>query len=277
MSLNNLAAKAATEGRTDLLNNLDLQWFAEEGAGEPGGGDPTPEGDPGSSDPGDQKAGWLSGVGEEYRDHEFVKDKKTPTDMVKAAIEMREKLKTAAYVPGENATDEDRAAWRKAKGVPDGADGYQLDTSGLPKELVNDELTAWFAKNAHELGIGKSEAEALFKRWNEKMTTSFESAMNQKKYTEEQGKAELEKEWGESFKANMNRAALAVKRFGGNEFAEYLDQTGLTNDPRMIKAMHEFASLVSEDEFQGDGGPGGGGPVRRKAGQFNLSASFPED
>ncbi len=77
-------------------------------------------------------------------------------------------------VPGENATPEELAAYRKAIGVPESDDGYTFDPSKLPKEWqVNAEFDSWYKKAAREAGITTKAAQALYYQLNQRV---FEEA-----------------------------------------------------------------------------------------------------
>ena len=67
-------------------------------------------------------------------------------------------------VPGSDASPEEVAAWRKATGVPDTAEGYAIDPvlDGDGQEIPLDKpLLARLASKAHEIGLGADAFKAL--------------------------------------------------------------------------------------------------------------------
>lgn len=52
---------------------------------------------------------------------------------------------------------------------------------------------------------------------------------------------------GERGLENIQSASDAFKKLGGDEFAEYLETTGLGNHPTMVKMGFEIHKLISED------------------------------
>jgi len=61
----------------------------------------------------------------------------------------------------------------------------------------------------------------------------------------------LKKEWGMAFTEKIGRAQAAVKEFGGDELVKFLDETGLGNNPVMIKLFDRLGSMVKEDSIAG--------------------------
>src|SRR5271169_2804449 len=57
-------------------------------------------------------------------------------------------------VPGKDATDEQRASYRKAMGIPVNPEGYSLNRPQLPSGLPYDErLEKWFRNELFEAGV----------------------------------------------------------------------------------------------------------------------------
>lgn len=59
---------------------------------------------------------------------------------------------------------------------------------------------------------------------------------------------------GKPMKDVMSTAAKAIDRFGGTDLRAFFDETGMGNDPRVVKAWYQIGSLISEDTDFGDGG-----------------------
>ena len=80
--------------------------------------------------------------------------------------ELNTKLKDAIRVPGKDATEEERAAFREKLGVPKTADEYGFEApKALPDDLPYDgERDKRYASKAHELGIPK-DAAAQLREW----------------------------------------------------------------------------------------------------------------
>ena len=88
----------------------------------------------------------------------------------------------------------------------------------------------------------------------------------------EQGKADsfnqLTQEWrdasvndkefgGDKFDQSVANARLALDNFGSPELSKLLNETGLGNNPEVIRFMNKVGSLTKEDQPGAPGTPGG--------------------
>src|SRR3990167_3452657 len=108
---------------------------------------------------------WRSDLPEDLR--KTAERFASKADAVRA-IESFRKRESQVRVPGKDATDDEKAAYRKAVGIPDKAELYEFpDIEG---QEINDEIKAsrqvW-SKRFHELGIPKDTAKTLSKLVNE--------------------------------------------------------------------------------------------------------------
>ncbi len=70
---------------------------------------------------------------------------------------------------------------------------------------------------------------------------------------------------GKTFQEVTETAHKAVRRFGGDGLADYLEKTKLGNNPEMVRAFFLAGSAISEDTSFDRGG-GGGAPVKKTLG-----------
>lgn len=62
-------------------------------------------------------------------------------------------------------------------------------------------------------------------------------------------KDSLTREWGGEYDTKVAKASGLVAALSDDEFVEYLAETGLGNDPRMLKAFYKLSTYISEDSF----------------------------
>lgn len=156
----------------------------------------------------------------------------------------------------------DQAAWDaffKAGGRPDTPDakayGFEKPTD-LPAGLeYSEEQDARLASIVHKAGLNKSQAHMVrqeFIKYMGEGVSAQGEAFETSRATQE---TQIKTEWGRAYDQNMKEAKIALKEYGGDEFAAYLEQTGLGNHPAMIKAFHKIASkTMGEDKLIGVGG-----------------------
>ena len=77
---------------------------------------------------------------------------------------------------------------------------------------------------------------------NEKMETEMAKQADE-------AKASLTKEWGGDYDKKTEAASGLVAALADEDFMDYLSETGLGNDPRMLKAFYKLSTFISEDSF----------------------------
>ncbi|MDG4721592.1 hypothetical protein [Thalassospira aquimaris] len=156
-------------------------------------------------------------------------------------------------VPGDDASDDDRAAFRAAIGVPETAEGY-LEGLDLPEGYTP---PAYLAEAALAAGIPVSGLQSILKADAEN-TASYMAELEAAAAKEQQDTAAaLKKEWGKDAAQNITLANRVVQKYAPEGFGEFMKKTGLHQDARFIKFAHALAGAVGESAFvDGDGGKG---------------------
>ena len=165
--------------------------------------------------------------------------------------------------PGDDATDEEKVAWRKANNVPEEPVGYieNLELTG-DKELGEDDLpvAAAFAEIAHDLGAPQEWVNRVVDGILE-FTENEEAdrAMADDRFKKESRDA-LRDEWGVDFKRNIT-AITPLFVDHQEEFEQLLagrtrDGRIIGDDPRMIKFLSGLAlQMYPEASVTEDGVP----------------------
>jgi hypothetical protein len=280
-----------TEGNPSAAINLeimDLQWFAEDGGGDPGtgeagagdaGGEPTgqnPEGTEGNSGEdgqqgegaAPQKPGWLAGVKSDLRDHEALTHFGTVSDLVGSYLELTQKADGSIKIPGDDASKDEVKAYREAMGIPEKAEDYQIQ---VPEGGIGDqEYLDSMKRQAHELGLSQTQAQAFYEKQSQSFTSYIEQAKKEQQQAVEKVTEEMKRELGDNYKPRMQAAQRVVKSVMGEEFSQYLDESGLGNDARMIRAMIKLSDVISEDALPH--GKAAGTPAKK-----DWSFDLPDD
>jgi len=123
--------------------------------------------------------------------------------------------------------------------VPESPEQYTFEGEGAIDEGAMGE----FQKLAHENGIPLSAFQKIVEfdiaRQTQQME-ALEAAENQQIDT-------LRGEWKNKFDSNIELSRQAVKHFGGEPLAKYLDESRLGNNIEMIKMFFNIQSLIGED------------------------------
>ncbi|MHB9878293.1 hypothetical protein ACSMXM_01310 [Pacificimonas sp. ICDLI1SI03] len=234
---------------------------ADAGAAAPAGDDAAAA-DPKGADAGGSE--WLDGLIEGASDDdkanlEWLKAKgyKSVSGLAKSYREAERQIRNGGVeVPGENATDEQRAAYREKMGIPDKPEGYEF---AIPQNLelpegagLNDDLVAFYGDAAHKLNLPKDQARALFDAVVEKQVSDHMAEV-QRNDTAAAEFLKSQPDGGVAAKAHANRAwrNLGIEQKFGTEFLGKL-QAGL-GAADTFKFMSMLGEMTAEDTFGADG------------------------
>lgn len=216
------------------------------------GGDTSGTTTNGTTASGSTTTSWRDTLPEELKNDMKLSQFKDVGDLAKAYQHAHSLIgKKGVIVPGEKASDQEWEHFFKSVGRPD-LDKYEV---AAPKDKkVNPELVAKFKEAAHKTGLLPKQAQKVLEFYveQEHEASVQAAAMTAKQRTE--GVEALKKEWGQGWDKNVSLAKLAVKEVGGDEFAKYLEETGLGDDTRLIQVMAKVGALLGEDKIRGEGG-----------------------
>lgn len=198
----------------------------------PGGGnqtDQTPGGGGASESP-------FAALPEDIRSNEAFTDVKDVESLARGYLDVKKQL---AELPG----------------APEKPEDYQI---AAPDGMRTDDgMMEAFKLAAHKAGLSPDQARFMAD-WNFGLTQKRMETIEAQRV---EGEAALKKEWGADYKKNLDRAKAAFSRLFGKEGDDFLDRTGLGNDPAAIKALYGASTKLSEDFFEtGGASPGSGDP-----------------
>ncbi|HKZ39491.1 MAG TPA: hypothetical protein VJ044_00935 [Candidatus Hodarchaeales archaeon] len=200
---------------------------------------------------------WRSDLPEDLR--KTAERFASKADAVRA-IESFRKRESQVRVPGKDATDDEKAAYRKAVGIPDKAELYEF--SEIKGQELTDEIKTsrqvW-SKRFHELGIPKDTAKNLSKMVNEDALKYQTSQIEADKTFAISQEEALKSEWKDDFDKN--------KTFANRAFMQMATRAGLnmedlskieTKDGRFLMDRAEMLrifSVIGREMSEGTLGP----------------------
>lgn len=227
-----------------------------------------------NNDGGNTSPAWMAQLDKDLQGNERLTQFKTIGEMGKTFLELEGKSKDAVFVPGEQATDEERAEFYAKLGRPEAADKY---TFGKPEDLGEDVYTPeieaaikgiCFKANLTDAQakVVNAEYTALLKQGHE--IQSQQKAEQERVETEALSKAvdTLKNEWkGDTFKINTELATRAFIKFGGPDAKAFIETTkinglALGDHPEFLKVFAEIGKAISDDSLNAgrDGHNNGG-------------------
>jgi hypothetical protein len=172
-------------------------------------------------------------------------------------------------VPNEKSTPEEVSAYRKAIGVPDSPEGYQLKPEQLPEGVSWDENVAKRAAElAHKHNIPASAMSELMKFDMERAALMNQAAASMIESQLESGRAELQKVYGDKMPEKIELARRAAVTAGVDPSSQ-----GFV-DPQVVKAIVSLAEKLSDDRLV-EGNQTGISSTRARARDIMTNESNP--
>lgn len=195
---------------------------------------------------------------EELRTSPALKDYKGLEGLAKAHIHLQRMMggdeNTLLRMPGEEATEEERASFYSKLGRPETPDGYTVPELPNREQLgIADDTINGFLHKAHEMGLSDQQAQAMLGWYGEWANEQMQSQTTQHEDAVREGMQAMKREWGAAFEENLAKAERALQAVGGPELADLLAETGLANNPAVVKLFHKVAESMREDVLM-DGG-----------------------
>lgn len=174
---------------------------------------------------------------------------------------LRNKQEGMIKLPGANATDAERAAFQKALGIPEAPDKYEIKVKPPEGLEIGESDKAFLAKataKLHAAGgfaatpeVANLAHELYFEAMQEQAATMAAAAASKMA----EGKATLQKLYGQNYGLEMKHAEHALVAFGPRDPAaaramldrQFADGTRLGDDPEIVQLLVRAARATHED------------------------------
>ena len=172
------------------------------------------------------------------------------------------KLKNSIPKLGEKATDEEKANYFTALGVPGKSEEYEFPKG---EGVEHDEnMIAWARDVFHKAHLSKDQGALISQAWDgfiQGMSKS-ETEASEKAKTEAEDK--LKTDWGADYDKNVEFTKRGWQKFTNTEFDAFCERTGIGNATELIKFIFNVGKAMGED-FSPSGKPSGD-PTETKPG-----------
>lgn len=150
-------------------------------------------------------------------------------------------------VPGKHATEEDWHNFYRKTGKPDTVEGYELKTV----DDVDKNMFGAFKKASFDLHLTSPQAQGIMNWFNQFSQDLVTQQATTVKEANEKGLEGLRKEWGPGFDSQLARARLAILEYADDETIAYLKQSGLAEDPKLVRLFAAVGKTFDEDKIIG--------------------------
>ena len=197
-------------------------------------------------------ADWRAGLADE-KVRTFAERFTSPAEAAKAAFELRQKLSNTVELPGKNASTTEIVEFHRKLGVPESPNQYNVTLPNGQKlgESGNGRIDTFLAA-MHGAGAPPAVVQTAFDAYFAMAAEATEH--HEKKIEEAQGTAtaELRREWGADYEANIQHARRAATDFGGERFTHFLENATINgirlgDHPEFTRAFATAGRRMSED------------------------------
>ncbi|KKL05517.1 hypothetical protein LCGC14_2605240 [marine sediment metagenome] len=227
---------------------------------------------------------WMNGLTTEQKaDADLIKSvskfEKGIPELVGSYAELEKKLSQAVSVPNEQATEEEKARYRKAIGVPEKSEDYKLGEVKLPEDLTIDEaMQKGFLETAHSLNLSGVQADKLYQWYMASMGKQIVDARLIVKTTEDQARSIVQKDLGAGYTEAEGHMTRLFAQFGTPEVAKLYRISGIGNHPEVIKMHMKMGKAIGDHKFV-DGSRGeqtGAGVVGQRTDAQIAKVMYPD-
>ena len=204
--------------------------------------------------PAAEPATWLEGI-EDDKVKNLAGRYTTPAAMANALYEANRELSQRVKMPGEDASDEDRAKFNKQMGVPESVDDYEIaPPEGMDAEVfASEEYQApikSIVADMHAAGASQGVVNAMLAKYFE--MEAIGKAEQSRLDTEYMQKAEadLRKEWGSSYDENVAFANDYLSKSPDLVKLELRDGSLLGSHPAFVRQMAEVGRMSNEGQLK---------------------------
>jgi hypothetical protein len=201
---------------------------------------------------------WIGQLAPELRQLVETKGYRSPAEVVQAYAHAQRAIgATKIPVPRDGVWDE---VARERLGIPGEPAGYQLARPQLPEGVPYDEAFEQAALPvAHKLGLMTHQVQGLLDFYATHQAEAFAAAGRARQLEETRASEALRAEWGPDYTVKLSQAARAARYFGGEELVSLLNESGLGNNPQLIRAFERAGALLGEDTLKGNSPEGSAG------------------
>ena len=223
-----------------------------------------------------QQPAWTEGLAPELRQLVETKGYKSPADVVQAYAHAQRAIGAGKIpLPRDGVWDE---VARERLGIPRDPAGYELARPELPEGVAWDDAFEKAALPvAHRLGLTPHQLQGLIDFYAGHQAEAHAAMGRTRSEAESRASEELKGEWGPDYSMKLSQAARAARYFGGEQLVAYLNESGVGNNPHLIRAFARAGSTLVEDTLRGEAGSAQGmapGDAIRKARELMARPAY---
>ena len=197
---------------------------------------------------------WMNQLTGDLKENEKLTGFATIGDLAEAMLKSDGTV--AVTKPGDDASDEDVAAYREAAGIPANPDGYEIAKPQLPEGMeFNQGLEDHFRRVFHDNDVSNDLAGKLNDEFNKIQISQHNAIIEHSKAEMAKCETALREKWGNDFEANDQLGRRAFVQFASPELAAFFEQSQLGSNPLMMEFFHDIGIKMGEGSLVGGAAP----------------------
>jgi hypothetical protein len=215
---------------------------------------------------------WLKQTSKEYQSDPFLNQFNNLNELSRYVLN----TKNAVTVPGEEATDQEIAEYKKALNIPDTPEGYKID---IPEDSVLAEAKDFVRTLGAKLELSQQQMDVFVEIYKEYAQESLDKALMKRTENYVSLEKELKKKYGQDYPSKVYQLALANKQLLMPDFINLMKTAGLDNHPIIAEHLIKVGETLAEHGVKGihsmEGPPKEEGHVMSYGDAFKKFASPP--
>lgn len=165
-------------------------------------------------------------------------------------LELEKNFSGRVKVPGEKATEEEWNAFHKAVGRPEAPDGYKITLPAMPEGMPQDgKLLKDFLPVFHAAGLTQKQVQQIATKYAEAEFAEYQTRKTLEGTTRQENVAQLEREWGATYKQQMALGDKAAQEWGDDELRELLKHPVIGTEPALRRFLANIGQLGLEGKY----------------------------
>lgn len=216
--------------------------------------------------------GWIERLPQDLRGEASLKVLPGVIDLAKSYVSTKKLIGTKLEMPGDGATAEQLAAWRKTVGAPEKPEGYLGDAKSLrpdsvPENLWDAEGEKAFLALAHKHSLPPAAVKEILGLHAANTQAALEASKATEGETLKAEMGKLRQAFGAEFDTKVNLAARVAQTVGLSK-----DHAIFTN-AEVVQAFAKLGALFSEDKLVKGDAAGINGSIGNKIREISDPAS----
>ena len=194
---------------------------------------------------------WLDTLPDDIKKDPSLASFKDPSSLAKSWVNAQKMIGAdKVVIPGDNASDEEKAAFYAKIGRPESADKYAFK---LPDgQKMDPTFEKGLREVAHKNGLTSAQLQGLVDWHSGAAKAAIEAQqVAQTNQLRDELKSYAEKLGGdEKYKARVEEARVAVRSLASPELKEFLVKTGMGSRPEMIELFASLHKMMSDGKVR---------------------------